>query len=122
MPVPKVKLDVYFEGPKVTPYLRRRIKKVLSGKFFCPLYDRVHYVDVRGRLLLIHRWLRHSHLRYHVRNFVKVQRWKKDKLPVLIMVGRSREVVVWDGHHRVMAARLLGKPLRCRVVRITSIA
>ncbi len=75
---------------------------------------RVEWVDVRSEDIwtLQQRFVPMT-LLFFIRNFSKVQRWKRDDLPVLI---RFRgKVVVWNGTHRVLVALLLGRRLRVAV-------
>jgi hypothetical protein len=60
--------------------------------------------------------LRYASLCFAIRHFGGLNRWKKARLPILIRFGRH--LMVWNGTHRVFAAQLLDRPLRCRVFTI----
>lgn len=79
--------------------------------------DVVETVDVLGAdVWCIQSRVVHRRLCFMIRHFPRVQRWRKGRLPILIRFGRK--LIVWNGHHRLFAARLLQRRLRCRVITI----
>lgn len=75
---------------------------------------KVEWIDVRSEDIwtLQQRFVPMT-LLFFIRNFSKVQRWKKDDLPVLIRF--HGKVIVWNGTHRVLVALLLGRKLRVAI-------
>lgn len=60
--------------------------------------------------------VKHKTLAYMLRNFSKVQRWPRDRLPIIFLF--RGHAIMWNGHHRMVAARLLRRKLRCMIYRI----
>lgn len=76
---------------------------------------RVGHVDVGGPdIWTLQQRLDWRRLNFMIRRFPEVQRWRKDRLPVVIRWRRW--LIIWNGTHRFFAARLLGRKLRCRIV------
>lgn len=103
------------EWPIAAPRLDRQIDMRLSGRFYDYESDRIGMIDPEDRRLrFIHERLKVRNLRYVLARFAKMQRWPKDRLPIVVIL--NGHWVLWDGHHRAFVARLRGCRLRARMI------
>jgi hypothetical protein len=81
------------------------------------------WIDVkRAELWCLQSRVQYRKVAFFVRNFSKAQRWRADRLPIIFQIEFKRSKprwVLWNGHHRMFAARLLGRKLRCAIFRIS---
>jgi hypothetical protein len=86
-------------------------KKGLFSEYRCM------YLDVtKADLWCLQSRVQHRGLVYFLKNLSRAQRWKHDRLPVVFQY--RNKTILWNGHHRMLAARMLRRPLRCMVYRI----
>jgi hypothetical protein len=96
-----------------------RVHKLVAKCNRNGMFDRARCatIDVSNlNLWCIQARVKNRTLAYMLRNFAKVQRWPRDRLPVIFIF--QRHVIMWNGHHRLIAARLLRRKLRCMIYRI----
>jgi hypothetical protein len=90
-----------------------RIERIVREIRIVP--TRIGHVDVMGpEVWTLQQRLDWRRLNYMIRHFPEVQRWAVDRLPIALVYGRR--LIIWNGTHRMFAARLLGRKLRCRIV------
>lgn len=79
---------------------------------------RVRYLDLSDPtdIWCLQSRVRFKHVDYFLRNFSAVQKWPDHRLPVVFLF--RGHAILWNGHHRMFAARLLRRKLRCAVYRI----
>lgn len=101
--------------PKLPKHIDKLLKKVMVKYDRAAKRPEVERVDVSGdNVWTIQRTLKVATLQYLFRRDFEWQVWRTSRLPILIRY--AGKLVVWNGTHRTVLARLAGKKLRARVI------
>lgn len=78
----------------------------------CRPSGRVEWLDVakHPEIISIHRRVTFRRVEFYIRNFEKCRMWSGDRF--VCLVSYKGHKVLWNGHHRTLAARLLNRKLR----------